>query len=138
MISQYSIQTPTLLFPALSLLLLAYTNRFLGITQVIRKLHADLYSDPQNHDFYFNQIQSLSQRINFIVTAQKSGIFSMIMCVISMIFMLYDENWSFVCFCVALAALLLSLTSIYKELSLSRQALTYILDDCMKLKSKDK
>ena len=55
-ISFFTIQTPGLLFPTISLLMLAYTNRFLGITSVIRKLHADMNDDVKNHKFFILSI----------------------------------------------------------------------------------
>src|SRR5690606_1133492 len=39
--------TPALLFPAISLLLLAYTNRFLALASLIRKLHEDYKGNPK-------------------------------------------------------------------------------------------
>jgi hypothetical protein len=38
--NQLSLTTPALLFSAISLLLLAYTNRFLAYASVVRNLHA--------------------------------------------------------------------------------------------------
>ena len=36
---EITFNTPALLFPAISLLLLAYTNRYLALANLIRKLH---------------------------------------------------------------------------------------------------
>lgn len=132
-IELFTIQTPALLFPTVSLLLLAYTNRFLGITTVIRKLHEDLNKDPTNHDFYMNQIQSLSQRIKLIVWAQKLGTLSILSCVLSMVAMFFFKKFSVELFGVALCFMSLSLLFIFRELSISQHALTYILDDCEKI-----
>lgn len=130
MIEHYNIQTPTLLFPAISLMMLAYTNRFLGITQVIRKLHADLKADPTQKTFFLAQINSLSNRIHLIIKAQKSGILSITFCVVSMIMLLFSVKLSFLCFCGALFAMLASLGYIFKELTISKEALEFILEDC--------
>jgi hypothetical protein len=129
----FNIQTPALLFPAVSLLMLAYTNRFFGITSVIRKLHADMSRDTNNHGFYFAQIQSLSERIKLIIWAQKTGILSLISCVLSMIAIFFNHNSSLGLFAMALCFMSVSLIFIFKELSLSQEALAYILNDCAKI-----
>ena len=36
---EITFNTPALLFPAISLLLLAYTNRFLALANLVRRLH---------------------------------------------------------------------------------------------------
>lgn len=132
-LSFFTIQTPALLFPTVSLLMLAYTNRFLGITSVIRKLHADMSHDPQNHAFYLSQIQSLSQRIGLIILAQKTGVSSLLSGVLSMVAIFFSLKVSLAIFSFALGFMVISLIMIFKELSLSKQALTYILEDCKKL-----
>lgn len=137
-ISFFTIQTPALLFPTVSLLMLAYTNRFLGITSVIRKLHTDMSTDESNHQFYFSQIQSLSLRINLIVLAQKTGVMSLLSCVLSMIVLMISHEASFILFSIALIFMAISLIMIFKELSHSKKALNYILDDCKKMDEKRK
>lgn len=132
-IESFSINTPALLFPTISLLLLAYTNRFLGITGVIRKLHEDLSENQENHSFYINQIKSLSQRIKLIVWAQKLGTLSIISCVLSMVSTFFNEKFSIELFGAALFFMSISLLFIFRELSISQQALTYILEDCEKI-----
>lgn len=132
-ISFFTIQTPALLFPTVSLLMLAYTNRFLGITSVIRKLHADMSRDEKNHEFYLSQIHSLSQRIGLIIWAQKTGVTALLSCVLSMVAIFFSIKISLGLFACALTFMTMSLIFIFKELSLSKQALTYILEDCKKL-----
>ncbi|OYW30964.1 MAG: II family cellulose-binding protein, partial [Chthoniobacter sp. 12-60-6] len=41
------LSTPSLLFPAISLLMLAFTNRFLGLAAVVRNLHANWQSTQE-------------------------------------------------------------------------------------------
>lgn len=131
--SFFNIQTPALLFPAVSLLMLAYTNRFFGITSVIRKLHVDMNNDVKNHYFYFAQIKSLSARIKLIILAQKMGILSLISCVLSMSVVFFQIDISMGLFALALIFMSASLIFIFRELSLSQEALTYILNDCAKI-----
>lgn len=131
--SFFNIQTPALLFPAVSLLMLAYTNRFFGITSVIRKLHVDMNNDVKNHHFYFAQIQSLSQRIKLIIWTQKTGILSLLSCVLSMISVFFEHHISLGLFALALIFMSASLIFIFRELSLSQEALTFILNDCARV-----
>lgn len=137
MITSYDLQTPTLLFPALSLLILAYTNRFLGITTVIRKLHEDLSKDIERSSFYMGQINSLRIRVQMIINAQRFGIFSLMLCVISMFSILINKNTSIVFFFLALTSLFISLIFIGKELNVSQNALQYIIDDCKEVSAKN-
>ncbi|MBM3440458.1 MAG: DUF2721 domain-containing protein, partial [Bacteroidetes bacterium] len=55
---ELSINTPALLFPAITLLMLAYTNRFLALANLVRKLH-DEYAREQNKKVIIMQIQNL-------------------------------------------------------------------------------
>lgn len=132
-ISFFTIQTPALLFPTVSLLMLAYTNRFLGITSVIRKLHADMSVNEKNDAFYLAQINSLSQRIGLIILSQKTGVGSLLSCVLSMVAIFFSVQISLLLFAFALAFMASSLIFIFKELSISKEALAYILEDCKKI-----
>lgn len=132
-ISFFTIQTPALLFPTVSLLMLAYTNRFLGITSVIRKLHADMSINEKNDAFYLAQINSLSQTIGLIILSQKTGVGSLLSCVLSMVAIFFSVQISLLLFAFALAFMASSLIFIFKELSISKEALAYILEDCKKI-----
>lgn len=134
----FNIQTPALLFPAVSLLMLAYTNRFFGITSVIRKLHADMSNNTTDHNFYLVQIKSLSERINLIIWAQKTGIVSLISCVLSMIAIFFETHVSLGLFGIALCSMSASLLFIFKELAVSQEALNYILNDCTRIDNERK
>lgn len=113
--------------------MLAYTNRFLGITSVIRKLHDDMAKSTDNQDFYYSQIQSLSKRIKLIILAQKMGVSSLIGCVFSMIAIFASLTVSVILFAIALVLTMVSLMVIFKELTISNEALDYILKDCIKI-----
>lgn len=63
-----SLTTPALLFPAISLLLLAYTNRFFALAALIRQLSSG--DKPVHQD----QIKNLSQRIRIIRRMQEAGV----------------------------------------------------------------
>jgi len=63
------LSTPALLFPAISLLLLAYTNRFLGLANVIRGLHQQI--NETNKQLIARQIISLQLRIKLIIRSEE-------------------------------------------------------------------
>ena len=79
---EISLTTPALLFPAISLLMLAYTNRFLTLATIIRGLH-DRYKNEAN-DNLLGQIANLRYRIYLIRNMQIFGVLSLLFCVISM------------------------------------------------------
>ncbi|MFT5788984.1 MAG: hypothetical protein ACI8SJ_001092 [Shewanella sp.] len=81
-----SLTTPALLFPAISLLLLAYTNRFFALAALIRSLSTN--SQPI-HD---SQLKNLRQRISIIKRMQESGVLSFALCVLCMIFIYIGFN----------------------------------------------
>ncbi|MFZ9301575.1 MAG: DUF2721 domain-containing protein, partial [Chitinophagaceae bacterium] len=60
-----NLNTPALLFPAISLLLLAYTNRFLAIANLVRKLHDD-YTNDKNKENALKQIKHFRTRLRYI------------------------------------------------------------------------
>lgn len=74
--------TPALLFPAVSLLLLAYTNRFLTLATLIRTLHAQYQARPD--ELMREQICHLRHRVEMIRNMQVFGVLSLLLCVICM------------------------------------------------------
>jgi hypothetical protein len=77
-----NLTTPALLFPAISLLLLAYTNRFVVLAQLIRNLHNQYQKDLT--DVVIRQIANLRLRITVIRRMQAFGVSSFILCALSM------------------------------------------------------
>jgi glucose uptake protein GlcU len=127
-----SLATPALLFSAISLLLLAYTNRFLTIAQLVRNLHAK-YKENRDKIIY-GQIRNLRQRINLIRNMQIFGLISLLLCVICM-FLLYIE-WNAVAeivFGLALILLIISLALSAWEIQISVRALNLHLSDIEEL-----
>jgi len=77
-----TLTTPALLFPAISLLLLAYTNRFLVLAQLIRALTG---SNKENmREIILRQISNLKKRLVLIKLMQAFGCFSFLLCTFSM------------------------------------------------------
>src|SRR5688572_23782548 len=92
--------TPALLFPAISLLLLAYTNRYLAIANLIRKLHDEYIKGEKGH-LILQQIRILRTRINLVRLMQFLGVFSFLCCVVTM-YAVYLERLEFTGFMFAL------------------------------------
>ncbi len=132
---QISITTPALLFPAISLLMLAYTNRFLTIATIIRNLH-DRYKSEAS-DNLLGQIANLRYRIYLIRNMQIAGVLSLLFCVISM-FALF-AGWIAVgqwTFAIALILMMVSMAISLRELQISVGALDLLLVELEKEEQK--
>jgi hypothetical protein len=122
----FTLSTPALLFPTVSLLMLAYTNRFLTLATIIRGLH-DRYKSDQN-DNLLGQIANLRYRVYLIRNMQIFGVLSLLFCVISM-FALFAGwitvgQWSFG---IALILMIVSMLISLRELQISVGALDLLL-----------
>jgi hypothetical protein len=123
------ISTPALLFPAITLLLLAYTNRFLAIANLIRSLHKRHQEQP-NQTFVVEQIANLRLRMDLIRYMQASGILSFVGCVLSIFFLFLGlEMQGYLAFGASLILLLISLFLSFYETQISTKALNYELQD---------
>jgi hypothetical protein len=121
--------TPALLFPAISLLLLAYTNRFLALANLVRKLH-DEYKRGEDNKILLRQIHSLRRRIRLVRYMQALGVFSFLCCVVTM-YTIY-MNWIVAVryeFALSLLSLLASLIISLFEITQSTKALELELSD---------
>ncbi|MFY7817955.1 MAG: DUF2721 domain-containing protein [Akkermansiaceae bacterium] len=87
---ELTLTSPAVLFPAISLLFLAYTNRFLHLSALVRKLHSDwlLGHEPGVRA----QIDNLKKRIDLTRWCQAIGIVSLIGCLASMLCLLIDHS----------------------------------------------
>lgn len=125
---EFNLTTPALLFPAISLLMLAYTNRFIVIAQLIRDLHSKNQMKPDEK--LKEQIKNLQKRIKIIRSMQLYGAFSFFLCVVSMFF-IFRGKFSLANFAFegSLILLLISLALLIIELQVSVNALTIQLND---------
>lgn len=122
-----SLTTPALLFPAISLLLLAYTNRFFALAALIRTLSSG--EKPVHKD----QIKNLSQRITIIRRMQEAGVSSFALCVLCMIFIYIGFNKiGSVIFGASLLLLLYSLILSVIEIRISVDALNIHIKEMSK------
>jgi len=124
-----TINTPALLFPAISLIMLAYTNRFLALASLIRSLY-DKYKNEDNEHILHGQIKNLRYRLKLIKNMQALGVLSFIFCIICMYF-IYIEwiVWANVLFAAALIAFTCSLLLSLLEIQKSNKALELQLSD---------
>jgi len=120
--------TPTFLFSAISLLLLAYTNRFLSYAQLVRALK-DRYMEDHSA-LTFAQIKNLRRRLYLTRNMQLLGVGSLLLCVATM-FLIYVglQIISVYVFGLALVLLIISLTLSVKEIQISAKSLEIYLSD---------
>jgi hypothetical protein len=125
---QLTLTTPALLFSAISLIMLAYTNRFLAYAAVIRNLH-DIYLQKKQKSL-LRQIKNLKMRLNLTRWMQIFGISSLLFCVLTM-FLIYvkQQMIAVYLFGFALILLIISLALLIKEIQISAQALQYHIAD---------
>jgi hypothetical protein len=122
------LSTPSLLFPAISLLMLAYTNRFLGLATVVRALHANWRTTGE--PLLLAQIQSLRRRIQIIKHMQTMGVLSLMMCIISTSLLFFDlQIGGQAAFALSLVFMFLSLALALQEIQMSGRALDLQLQD---------
>lgn len=120
------ISTPALLFPAVSLLFLAYTNRFLHLASLVRTLHRDWIE--LKDEALRAQIVNLRRRLKLIRWMQLMGAASLLLCVVSMAGIFFGFAMvGMVCFIAALLLMGGSLASLVAEIWCSGGALQILL-----------
>lgn len=123
-----TITTPALLFPAISVLFLAYTNRFLAIASRIREQH-NLFNKTQSA-VTKKQIESLRLRIRFIIAMQLLAVIGIIGCILAMALIFYGlQNYGSLAFGISMVFIVLSLLASVSELLISTRALNIELED---------
>jgi len=123
-----SLETPALLFSATSLILLAYTNRFLTIAQIVRSLKKN-YDDNHNKSILL-EIKNLNLRLTLIRYMQLFGVMCLFLSVFAMLLLYIDqETIGIYVFGSSLLSLLISLGISFWEISISVNALRVHLKD---------
>ena len=121
-----TLTTPAVVFSTISLLLLAYTNRFTAIAGVIRDLHEKKKED--DNELISSQIDNLKKRVHIIKNMQFYAIF----CVFSMFLLFFEKNrLGEISFAVSLILLMISLTLSAWEIKISVDALDLQLSECI-------
>lgn len=125
---ELSLATPALLFSAISLIMLAYTNRFLAYAQLVRSLHAR-YMEKKDQVLLW-QIKNLRRRLSLTRGMQVLGISSLLLCVATMFFIYIDATTvAEIIFGIALLLLIGSLSLLIWEIQISTRALDLHLGD---------
>lgn len=120
------ITTPAVMFPSVSLLLLAYTNRFLALAALIRQMDS-----CTNNSIQLEQIANLNLRMLYIKRMQYLGVSSLLMCVVSMFFIFFNINLlGILAFVISLLLMIVSLIYSLKEIKISLNALKIHLNKC--------
>lgn len=116
-----SLTTPSLLFSAITLILLSYTNRFLSYAQLVRTLQQQSADNPARTR---GQIANLYRRLRLIRAMQVLGVGSLLLCVVAM-FCIYI-TWQVageIIFGLGMISLALSLALCLREILISIEAL---------------
>jgi hypothetical protein len=126
--NQLTLATPALLFSAISLIMLAYTNRFLAYASLVRSLHAR-YQEHKDKVLLW-QIQNLRRRLTLTRGMQVLGISSLLLCVATMFFIYINTvTLAEIIFGIALMLLIGSLALLIWEIQISTRALDLHLGD---------
>ena len=125
---ELNLSIPALLFPAISLTMLAYNARYLAIAALIRELHKRYQN--QSSSPVKRQIKQLRRRLGIIKAMQAMAIISFLLAVITMFFIYIEKMvWANIAFGVSLVALMISLSLSFLEVQLSTQALEIQLNN---------
>ncbi len=127
---EITFNTPALLFPAITLLMLAYTNRFLALANLIRNLHAKFKQNGEDKKMVIAQLRNLRTRIRLVKYMQTFGVLSIFLCVLSMFFIYINyQVWAQIIFGFSLFGFLISLGLSLTEINISTKALEFELSD---------
>jgi hypothetical protein len=125
-----SINTPALLFPAISLVMLAYTNRFLALSNRVRSLHDKYLDSKEENKTIHAQIKSLRYRLKLIKHMQGLGILTFIAAIFCIFLLYIDEKFvANIFFATSLLAFTASLIFSFIEIMMSNKAIELELSD---------
>ncbi|WP_443943715.1 DUF2721 domain-containing protein [Pedobacter sp. AW1-32] len=120
---ELTVNIPALLFPAISLIMLAYTNRFLALATLVRSLKAK-YEDGNKNVGLHNQIRNLRYRLRLIKNMQAFGVLSFACCLFCMFFIYLEWNTTAeALFAMSLIFFMVSLIISLIEIQISTKAL---------------
>jgi hypothetical protein len=128
---ELSLSIPALLFPAISLTMLAYNARYLAIAALIRQLHQK-YQETGSTSIGI-QVKQLRTRLSIIKNMQATAILSFLLAVITMSLIYMEFSfWANLVFSLSLLALIISLILSFIEVQLSTKSLAVQLKDIEK------
>ena len=132
---EITLTTPAILFSTVSLLYVAYTTRFVAISNLIRTLKTRFELDHEQQ--VLQQIANLRTRVLLIRNMQLAGIISLILSSISMVFIyIGNQNAGFIIFGLSLLFLIYSMLLAAREIWISVESLNIELNSIQEL-SKD-
>ena len=124
---ELTLTTPSILFSAISLIMLAYTNRFLAYASVIRNLKKEHESNPS--PITQQQMDNLRRRLHMTRSMQIYGVSSLLLCVVcTLLIYIGLQKTAVYTFGAALGLLVVSLWISIRELLISVRALEVHLD----------
>ncbi|AGB41300.1 Protein of unknown function (DUF2721) [Halobacteroides halobius DSM 5150] len=133
---KFTLTTPALIFSTISLLLLAYTNRFSALASLIRNLHDRAKQKGEKDEIIASQLINLKRRVKIIRNMQFLAILALFFCVLSMFFLFFNEkNIGEVFFAIGLGSLMLSLILSAIEINISVNALNIQLNEDIRSKT---
>ncbi|MEZ4901708.1 MAG: DUF2721 domain-containing protein [Spirosomataceae bacterium] len=125
---ELAISTPAILFSTISLMMIAFTNRYLAIASLIRELHDKFRQNPEAS--YVQQIKHLHRRVHIIRNIQFIIVTSLLLSAVSMLFVyLQNQTVGQLLFFVALLFQIVALMMSIWEISISIHALKIELSD---------
>lgn len=125
---EFNLSTPALLFSAISLFMMAHTNRFIALANLIRQ-YVVLYKEKKEPRV-IQQIKNFRRRLNIIKFSQISAVISFLLCVVSMFLIFISKQiYAEISFVISLLFLFISLVLSLYELSLSIGALKIELEE---------
>src|SRR6218665_823040 len=105
---EITLTTPAILFSTVSLLYVAYTTRFVAISNLIRTLKTRFESGHE--EAVLHQIKNLKIRVLLVRNMQLSGILAIIVSCISIVFIYFGkQNMGFIFFGISLLFLIYSM-----------------------------
>ena len=124
-----TINTPALLFPSIRLVMLAYKNRFMALSSVVRKLHDEYEGNHANKNLP-QQIRNLQHRIKLVRRMQFFSVTSFLVALVSM-YLIYSEYMqaAHIAFATAIILFAISLVLSLIEIMKSTNALELELSD---------
>ena len=127
---EITFNTPALLFPAITFLMLVYSNRFLALSNLIRNLHDRYNKDKQSGNKIILQIKNLRTRLSMIRMMQALAVSSFLMCLVCM-YLIFTNNQAVahILFAISMIGLMASMVLSILEIQISTKALEHELSD---------
>ncbi len=133
---EITLGTPALLFPAVTLLMLAYTNRFVVLATLIRTLHDRYKANPEA--VLIGQLKNLRLRVELIKYMQAAGVLSLLLCMFCMFVLLAGQVvLGKALFAISLVLMMTSLVLSVIEIWISVDALNMQVSDLEEERKKE-